>query len=192
MSAQAPMIDLLPAARRQRRARRTAAGRWATACVLVAVGSLAPAGAMALTGEAPAGEVADRIIRSERSIAQLQAAQPGLRAKLGELQKTDTLLKAIEDRPDWRPMLHAINEAGAGARFERIEMALTRNPTPAIRVNVIALVANQPEARAMVLRFEGLGVFDEVMLTGATTVGLTNADVVRCEITATVRMGGKK
>lgn len=185
-------IDLLPAWRRHQRARRTVVSRWITICVLVAVGSLAPAGARALSGPSPGPEVADRIARSERSIEQLKAEQPVLRRELAGLQRTSALLGAIEDRPDWRPLLHAITQAAAPARFERIETALVRDGSPEIRVTMLTLVGDQSEARAMILRFEELGLFDEVRLTSSTRVALAQAEVVRCEISARMRLGKKR
>jgi hypothetical protein len=190
MNDPAARIDLLPAWRRHKRARRAAVSRWITACVLVAVGSLAPAGAMALSDPSSGPEVAERIARSERSIGQLKAEQPVLRRELATLQRTAALLGAIEDRPDWRPLLHAITEAAGPARFERIETALVRDGVPEIRVTVLVLVEGQPEARAMVLRFEELGLFDEVALSSSTRVAVAQTEVVRCEITARLRLGG--
>lgn len=192
MNAPVAPIDLLPAWRRHRRARRTAVTRWITACVLVAVASLAPAGAKALSGPSAGPEVADRIARSERSIEQLKAEQPTLRRELATLQRTAALLDAVEDRPDWRPLLHAVSRAAGPARFERIEAVLVREGPPQIRVSVLALVEGQPEARAMVLRFEELGLFDEVVLTSSTRVAVAQTDVVRCEVTARVLLGGKR
>lgn len=185
-------IDLLPTWRRHKRARQVAVTRWITACVLVGIGSLAPAGAMALSGQSSGPEVADRIARSERSIEQLKAEQPILRRELSSLQRTVALLSAIEDRPDWRPLLHAITQAAGEARFERIETTLVREGSPEIRVTMLALVEGQPEARAMVLRFEELGLFDEVRLNSSTRVALSQTEVVRCEISARVRLGKKR
>jgi hypothetical protein len=165
-----------------------AVSRWITACVLVAVGSLAPAGAMALSGASAGPEIGDRIDRSERSIEQLRAEQPVLRRELATLQRTANLLTAIEDRPDWRPLLHAVTEAAGPARFERIEAALVREGGPNIRVSVLALVEDLQEARAMVLRFEDLGLFDDVVLGSPTRVPVGQTEVVRCEITARLRL----
>ncbi len=184
-------VDLLPAWRRQKRARRIAVARWATACVLVAVGSLAPAGAMAFSASSSGPEVADRIARSERSIGHLKADQTVLRREILTLQKSAALFSAVEDRPDWRPILHAITRAAGPGRFERIDTRLIREGVPEIRLSVFVLVEGQTEARSMVLRFEELGLFDEVALASSQRVAMTNMEAVRCEITARVRLGKK-
>jgi hypothetical protein len=184
----APCIDLLPQWRRQRRARRRVISRWITACTLVGVASLAPAGAAAFAGHASGPGVGDRIARSERSIAHLQGEQPVLRRELAALQRTSVLLNAIQDRPDWRPLLHALTHAAGPARFERIETAIVKDGVPELRVTVTALVESQSEARAMVLRFEELAIFDEVKLISATRTAVAQTEVVRCEISARRRM----
>lgn len=191
MSEPVARIDLLPVWRRQKRARRVVVNRWVTACVLVGVGSLVPAGAMAFSGSSSGPEVADRIARSERSIAQFKGEQPDLRREIASLQRSAALFSAVEDRPDWRPILHAITQAAGPGRFERIDLRLNRDGVPEIRLNVLVLVDGQTEARSMVLRFEELGLFDEVALTSSQRVGLTNVEAVRCEITARLRLGKK-
>ncbi len=183
-------IDLLPVWRRRRSARRVAVARWTSVCVLVLVGSLAPAAATALSapGSPREPEFAGRIARAERSIETLKAEQPVLRRELASLQRTAALLSAIEDRPDWRPLLHALNTAAGSARFERIETALVRDGSPHVRVSVLALVPDLTEARAMALRFEDLGLFEDVVLSNPVRITVGRTDVVRCEINARMRL----
>ncbi|MCC5822595.1 MAG: hypothetical protein LAT64_03350 [Phycisphaerales bacterium] len=188
MTAPMPTINLLPLARRVRRARHRVIAGWFTAGVLVAIGAMAPAGAMALATGSGAAEIEDRTRRAERSIEQLQAEEPRLRRRIADLQQTDRVLKAVEDRADWRPLLHALSAASNGARFERIESRITSEGRTEVRTQIIALVDSLTEARAFVLRLEESGVFDSVTLTNSSRVQLTNAEVVRCEIDARFRL----
>lgn len=186
MNQQNAAINLLPTPRRVRRARKRAVTGWITASVIVAVGSLAPAGAMALASGDGAAEIVDRTRRAERSLEQLNQEEPLLRRRIAELQRTDRVLKAVEDRADWRPLLHALSESAGGARFERIEAGFTQDGE--VRTSIIALVESLTEARALILRLESCGVFDTVTLSSPTRVQLASAEVVRCEIDARFRL----
>lgn len=190
MSQPTHQIDLLPIHRRQKRARRIAVSRWITAGVLVAVGSLGPAGVVALSSGDGMLEVTERIARSTKSVEQLKAEEPALRRSIAELQRTDALLRTAEDRPDWRPLLHTIERAGGDARFERIEARLVRDGSPEIRLSMTALVGGLTEARDLVLRLESLGVFQEVTLSNTTRITIGSTEAVRCEIAAKARLSG--
>jgi hypothetical protein len=187
-----PVINLIPLERRIRRARRIAVSRWVGASVLVVIGAMAPAGALALTASPERADVGDRMARSERAVAQFRAEEPRLRAELADLTRTDALLRAVADRPDWRPLLHAIASASGDARFERVEAGIPAENTQEVRVRLLALVESQTEARAFVLRLESLGLFDEVKLAGTGPVPLANREVIRCEISARFRLGGPR
>jgi|GEM_PF-2597453 len=189
MSDPVPTINLIPLPRRIRRARRLATGRWLLACGFVALASLAPAGAMGMASGSRSDGVGDRVARAERAIAQLKAEEPVLKKQLAELQKTDTILRVIEDRPVWLPLLGALSSASGAARFERIEAEMSDGPDRTVSVQFSALVPTQTDGRDFVLRLESLGVFDSVMLRSSTRVGLAGADVVRCDITAKFRLG---
>ena len=182
-------VNLLPTARRARRVRKKAVTNWAAATLFVTVGALAPAGAMALASGGGAAEIVDRTRRAERSLQQLQTEEPVLRRRIAELQRTDRVLKVVEDRADWRPLLHALSESAGGARFERIDARITQDGE--VRASVITLVASLTEARDLVLRLESCGVFDSVTLSNSARVQLANAEVVRCEIEARFRIRAK-
>lgn len=190
MTGGTPIIDLLPAARRVRYARRAAVSGWIIAVILVAMLSLAPAGAMALASSAGVAGVAERTARSERTLNQLVAEKPRLETELADLRRTDAVLRAVEDRVDWRPMLAALAEAAGSARFERTEFRLDRDAAR-VEVKVVALVESLTDARAFVLRIEELGVFDTVTLQSNARVGLPNTEVVRVEIIAQVSPGSR-
>lgn len=189
MSEPVPTINLIPMPRRVRRARRLATGRWMLACGVVALASLAPAGAMGMAAGARQGSVSDRVARAERAIGQLKTEEPDLKKQLAELQKTDVVLREIEDRPVWLPLLTALSAAAGPARFERIEADLSEEPNKAVAVQFTALVPTQTDGRDFVLRLEALGVFESVMLRSSTRVTLTGADVVRCDISARFGLG---
>jgi hypothetical protein len=159
------------------------------ACGFVALASLAPAGAMGMAAGARPASVSDRVARAERAIAQLKADEPELKKQLAELQKTDTVLREIEDRPVWLPLLNALSAAAGPARFERIEAELSEGAGKGVSVQFTALVPTQTDGRDFVLRLEELGVFDSVMLRSSTRVVLAGQDVVRCEIVARFGLG---
>lgn len=189
MSEPVPMINLIPMQRRVRRARRVAIGRWLMACGLVALASLAPAGAMAMAAGSRPVDVGDRVARAERAIAQLKADEPELKKQLAELQRIDTLLRVVEDRPAWLPLFNALSSVSEGARFERIEAGLSKGPNPEVNLHFSVLVESQTDGRDFVLRLESLGLFDSVSLRTSGRVALPEAEVVRCEIVAGFRLG---
>ncbi len=185
-----PPINLLPIPRRIRRARRRAVSRWSVACAVVGVVSMAPAASLAFAGPRGGDDVADRIARAQRGLDQLRAEEPALRQRVATLTQTETVLKVVEDRPDWRPFLHALADLADGARFERVEFRVGREAEPEIRMTAVALVESQTQARALVLRLEDAGIFKSVRLHASTGVTLANADVVRCEIHGSMPIAG--
>jgi hypothetical protein len=177
-----PPIDLLPLARRIARARQRAARRWLAAGVLIAAASFGPAGAMALGAGASEAETGHRLDRAARSLEALSRSEPLLRQQLAELRRTERIVSIVGDRPDWRPVLQAVASVAEGARFERIACRLIKNPVPEVSVVIMAMVESQTEARRLVLRIEGLGIFDTVVLNNESRVALPAGEFVRCEI----------
>lgn len=180
-------VNLLPAERRLRRTLGVAWRRWATAVALLSLVSIGPAAATAWTMTDPANELRSRSERAARSLRDLEADGPRLRARLADLQRQDSVLGLMDDRADWRPVLAAVAEAGRRARFERIDCELDRSG-PTITIRMIGMVESMGATRDLVLSFERLGVFDSVTLVGSSKVGLVNRDVVRFEIRAIARV----
>lgn len=183
-------INLLPASRRIARLRQRAAGRWLTAGVLIAAGTFGPAGAMALGAGSTPDETEQRIARAARSLDDLNAAEPRLRQRLAALNAQERVIGAVEDRPDWRPVLHAVASVAQGARFERIDCRIVPGQPPELVVVLTAMVESQTEARRLVLRIEGLGIFETVVLSSENRAALPGGEFVRCEIASRVKLKG--
>lgn len=180
-------VNLLPAERRMRRVLRSAWRRWSVAVGLLAVVAVGPAATSAWAADDPANELRARSERAARTLRELEAEGPRLRAQLADMLRRDSVLDLMDDRPDWRPVLAAVAEAGGGARFERVDCELDRSG-PTITIRMIGMVESMGQTRDLVLSFERLGVFDSVTLVGSSKVGLVNRDVVRFEIKAVTRV----
>lgn len=183
------LVDLLPLGRRVRRARREAVAGWIVAGVLVAVASIAPAGAMALAARDGSDDVARRVARSERLKAQFEAEAPRLKGEIQRLQRRDAVLRQVEDRADWRGMLGAIAEIGEGVRFERVECNADR-VRGQLTVSLIGLTESLPQAQGFVLRMEGLEMFDNVTLESTSRVVMPAKEITRFEVRATRSFAG--
>lgn len=183
-------INLLPATRRLARRRQRIAARWLIAVVLISAGTFSPAGAMALGAGSPREETAQRTARAARSLDELRAAEPRLRQKLAELRAQERVIAAVEDRPDWRPVLHAVASVAHGARFDRIDCRIVPGQPPELVVIVTAMVESQTEARRLVLRIEGLGIFESVVLSSENRASLPGGEFVRCEIASRFKLKG--
>lgn len=188
MSPPTPDFNLLPLPRRVKRAQRRAMCRWVIGCAVVAMVSIAPAAATAMAEKSDSEEMATRIARAERAIAQMKKEEIEARTTIARLQSRSALLTVVGDRPDWRPLLHTIAAAGDDARFERIDARFARDSTGEVQVSMMVLLGSQTEARSFVLRLEDLGVFDTVMLRSTSSV--MDTGMVRCEVLATVSITG--
>ncbi|MEM9373620.1 MAG: hypothetical protein AAGA55_08235 [Planctomycetota bacterium] len=162
-SAKIPMLNLLPADRQLRRARTAAVARWSTICLLLAVASWIPAGALALTTHDDLTPIRSRIERSRQGLAAIQAERPGLESEIRSLRDRAVMLDQVEQGIDWIPLLGAVAGASYPARFERIEVR-TNIARKTIEARFVGLVESQSEARALVLRLENLGVIDDIRL----------------------------
>jgi hypothetical protein len=187
-------VNLISAARREKRSCRKRARNW-IACVLVYAGLAASAAiGLRLSGDGAGRVAAADLTQLQARLGELNRVAGVLRQELAEAKASRQTALALTGAPDWSDLMLLVRGLCAGdggiheMRVEPVKAASTQAVRPAeYSVYLSGTCASLEQITQIVRRFENAGVFEDLKLLRSRREGSGAEGRVVFELSAVLR-----